>query len=154
MIHKRTILSSYPSAEIVITTLGSILFLTAIFTSLIYSDPLIHWLSQLFVSIGIPTILIIIGFKIGHLEFTASEQVEVLKWTVSGVCVSGLLSSFIIIHQTVEGTILSEPGYIVLVCGSVGAVAGTTAGVTENQGESPRLESWMNPTTHDANRER
>jgi hypothetical protein len=107
-----------------VESIGVVLGLAAVGSVLLHPEPLPVWLFEFGLAIGAPTLLVYSGYRLGTSDLSPTAQLGIALSTVIGVVLAGLLGSLLLFHQRIEGGLIVEPGYFLLVLTAAGALTG------------------------------
>lgn len=107
-----------------VESIGVTLGLAAVGSVLLHPEPLPLWLFELGLAVGVPALLVYSGYRLGASDLPPTEQFRIALSTAIGVVLAGVLGSLLLFHQRLEGGLIVEPGYFLLVLTAAGALTG------------------------------
>jgi len=117
------------SGAIAIGGLGLVLGAVGIEFVLSDPEPLAWWSFEFGVAAALPAVLMYAGYWLARTDFDADELWSVTAWSFAGVVALTTVGGWLFVHQTAEGTHVTDPGYLLVTLATVGALGGLTAGV-------------------------
>lgn len=117
------------SGAIAIGGLGLVLGAVGIEFVLSDPEPLAWWSFEFSVAAALPAVLMYSGYWLARTDFDADELWSVTAWSFAGVVALTTVGGWLFVHQTAEGTHVTDPGYLLVTLATVGALGGLTAGV-------------------------
>ncbi|GAA0677963.1 hypothetical protein ACFQDG_02765 [Natronoarchaeum mannanilyticum] len=117
------------SGAITIGGLGLVLGAVGIEFVLSDPEPLAWWSFEFGVAAALPAVLMYAGYWLARTDFDADELWSVTAWSFAGVVALTTVGGWLFVHQTAEGTHVTDPGYLLVTLATVGALGGLTAGV-------------------------
>ena len=122
--------SAYENAgAIVIAGLGLVLGLVGIEAVLSNPEPLAWWSFEFGIAAALPAGLMYAGYWLARTDFEADELWGVTAWSFAGVVTLTTAGGWLFLHQTAEGSRVSEPGFLLVTLATVGALGGLACGV-------------------------
>jgi len=117
------------AGAIAIGALGLLLGAVGIEFVLSDPEPLAWWSFEFGVAAALPAVLMYAGYWLARTDFDADELWSVTAWSFAGVVALTTVGGWLFVHQTAEGTHVTDPGYLLVTLATVGALGGLTCGV-------------------------